>query len=138
MAVEMSAESTAQTIREIEQQEELEMQQEQIEQEQIAEETAAVMEQTPEIEITRDIPQPAAEEQPQEQQRELPDELVQTGSIFGEFREKLSRAGEMSEENADENSGSDKKKVDFSFHTVELSHQSASSLARLEKLFGKK
>ena len=138
MAVEMSAESTAQTIREIEQQEELEMQQEQIEQEQIAEETAAVMEQTPEIEITQDIPQPAAEEQPQEQQRELPDELVQTGSIFGEFREKLSRAGEMSEENADENAGSDKKKIDFSFHTVELSHQSASSLARLEKLFGKK
>ena len=143
MAVEMSAETTAQTIREIEQQEELE-QQELAEQEQIAEETVE-QEETKAAELTA-----SEEDQEQqtdeirletEQERELPDELVETKSIADEFKVDFSRFKDNVENittSEEDQQDGEKKQLDFSFHTVELSHQSASSLARLEKLFGKK
>ena len=143
MAVEMSAETTAQTIREIEQQEELE-QQELAEQEQIAEESVD-QEETKAAELTA-----SEEDQEQqtdeirletEQERELPDELVETKSIADEFKVDFSRFKDNVENittSEEDQQDGEKKQLDFSFHTVELSHQSASSLARLEKLFGKK
>ncbi len=94
-------------------------------------------------ENTVQTPAPKAD-QPQ-QEREIPDELVETKAVSEEFKVDFSRFKDKIEAQADgtaESSGEiqtgEKKKVDFSLHTVELSHQSASSLAMLEKLFGKK
>ncbi|MCR5479901.1 MAG: serine/threonine-protein phosphatase [Ruminococcus sp.] len=68
----------------------------------------------------------------------IPDELVQTDSIGDEFRQKLSQAQDNAQTDEQPQQEGEKKKIDFSLHTIELTHQSASSLARLEKLFGKK
>ncbi len=68
----------------------------------------------------------------------IPDELVQTDSIGDEFRQKLSQAQDNAHTDEQTQQEGEKKKIDFSLHTIELTHQSASSLARLEKLFGKK
>lgn len=68
----------------------------------------------------------------------IPDELVQTDNIGDEFRQKLSQAQENAQSGEQTQQEGEKKKIDFSLHTIELTHQSASSLARLEKLFGKK
>ncbi len=68
----------------------------------------------------------------------IPDELVQTDNIGDEFRQKLSQAQESAQSGEQTQQEGEKKKIDFSLHTIELTHQSASSLARLEKLFGKK
>ena len=68
----------------------------------------------------------------------IPDELVQTDNIGDEFRQKLSQAQDNAQTDEQPQQEGEKKKIDFSLHTIELTHQSASSLARLEKLFGKK
>ena len=68
----------------------------------------------------------------------IPDELVQTDNIGDEFRQKLSQAQESAQTDEQPQQEGERKKIDFSLHTIELTHQSASSLARLEKLFGKK
>jgi serine/threonine protein phosphatase PrpC len=68
----------------------------------------------------------------------IPDELVQTDNIGDEFRQKLSQAQDNAQTDGQPQQEGEKKKIDFSLHTIELTHQSASSLARLEKLFGKK
>lgn len=68
----------------------------------------------------------------------IPDELVQTDNIGDEFRQKLSQAQDNAQTDEQPQQEGERKKIDFSLHTIELTHQSASSLARLEKLFGKK
>ena len=72
------------------------------------------------------------------QQTNLPDELVQTQDIGEQFKQQLTQAQENVNNTEQTEQKGEKKKIDFSLHTIELTHQSASSLARLEKLFGKK
>lgn len=93
------------------------------------------------LSVTDDAAETAEKTEQAEQPREIPDELVETKAIADEFRVDFSRFMDNTDtDSADEAPKTDgeKKQLDFSFHTVELSHQSASSLARLEKLFGKK
>ena len=68
----------------------------------------------------------------------MPDELVQTQDIGEQFKQQLTQAQENVNNTEQTEQKGEKKKIDFSLHTIELTHQSASSLARLEKLFGKK
>lgn len=86
--------------------------------------------------------EPAQTEQtPAPENRDIPDELVETKTIADEFKVDFTRF----KDNVENSTPSDqtqpegeKKQLDFSLHTVELMHQSASSLAKLENLFGKK
>lgn len=77
----------------------------------------------------------------EKQEHPIPDELIEPGDLEKEF---LSMVSQLKEPKPEQEQGSDtpepqhdEKKTDFDLHTVELLHQSASSLARLEKLFGK-
>lgn len=76
-----------------------------------------------------------------EEHKMMPDEPVNKQETSGQLKENHSQieksACDESESVKSESTGKNDR-LDFSFHTVELLHQSASSLARLEKLFGKK
>ena len=82
-----------------------------------------------------------AQEKPAAESREIPDELVETKTIADEFKVDFTRFKENVENSTPSEQTQpegEKKQLDFSLHTVELMHQSASSLAKLENLFGKK
>ena len=81
------------------------------------------------------------EQTPVSENRDIPDELVETKTIADEFKVDFTRFKENVENSTpgeQTEQGGEKKQLDFSLHTVELMHQSASSLAKLENLFGKK
>ena len=81
------------------------------------------------------------EQTPVPENRDIPDELVETKTIADEFKVDFTRFKENVENSTpgeQTEQGGEKKQLDFSLHTVELMHQSASSLAKLENLFGKK
>lgn len=69
----------------------------------------------------------------------IPDELIEPGELEQEFLSMVSQLKEPKPEGEEEKPAEqqEEEKTDFDLHTVELLHQSASSLARLEKLFGK-
>ena len=69
----------------------------------------------------------------------IPDELIEPGELEQEFLSMVSQLKEPKPVGEEEKPAEhqEEEKTDFDLHTVELLHQSASSLARLEKLFGK-
>ncbi len=76
----------------------------------------------------------------EEAENAIPDELIETNAIEQEFMNLLNNAqiNHEQEETAQEQAEPEQQvRTDPELHAVELSHQSASSLARLEKLFGK-
>ena len=76
----------------------------------------------------------------EEAENAVPDELIETNAIEQEFMNLLNNAqiNHAQEETAQEQAEPEQEgRTDPELHAVELSHQSASSLARLEKLFGK-